>query len=460
MVANILRLFKIPQISYASTSVELSDKSRFEYFSRVVPPDNFQAQAMAEIVQTLGLQYTSTIAVEGEYGEKGIASFLQAASRLNICVAVSEKILRNAKEEDFDHIIESLYKKKQARAVVMFVDEDNVRRLLRASIRLNTTSHFYWIASDSWGAKAYPVKQQEFAAVNSITILPHRVSLTDFDDYFMSLKPALPSYDCPSNASSSIIKVTKNNRTSRLNCRNIWFNEFWAQRHKCSFSPTANQTLCTGEEDLSAGYEQEGLVPFVVDAVYATAQAIDDYMHDHCPTGNETCVESIFPIPGQKMLQYIRNVKFKGPQGTDIRFNKDGDAYGYYNIYQYQETDSKYDYVSIGTWRESLDLNNAALKWQGGSPRSICSEACPIGEIRNFQDQCCWSCVKCREDAFVLNDTCTSCEPGWMPNALKNGCLKILPEVIDWLSPWALVPLIFSSIGIFTTLFTTCVFIR
>ena len=34
--------FQIPQISYASTSLELSDKSRFEYFSRVVPPDNFQ----------------------------------------------------------------------------------------------------------------------------------------------------------------------------------------------------------------------------------------------------------------------------------------------------------------------------------------------------------------------------------------------------------------------------------
>lgn len=192
MVANILRLFKIPQISYASTSVELSDKSRFEYFSRVVPPDNFQAQALAEIVQTLKLtvsncdvvsmvdnsiehlQYTSTVAVEGEYGEKGIASFLKAASELDICVAVNEKILRNSKEDDFDRIIERLYSKKQARAVVMFVDEDNVKRLLRASIRANRTGHFYWIASDSWGAKSYPVRDQEFAAVNTISILPHR----------------------------------------------------------------------------------------------------------------------------------------------------------------------------------------------------------------------------------------------------------------------------------------------
>lgn len=63
-------LFQIPQISYASTSTELSDKSRFEYFSRVVPPDNYQARAIAEIVKEVGWEYVSTVAVEGDYGEK------------------------------------------------------------------------------------------------------------------------------------------------------------------------------------------------------------------------------------------------------------------------------------------------------------------------------------------------------------------------------------------------------
>ncbi|KAG8233699.1 hypothetical protein J437_LFUL013351 [Ladona fulva] len=60
----------IPQLSYASTSTELSDKSRFEYFSRVVPPDNFQAQAIVEVVRALDWKYVSTVAVEGDYGEK------------------------------------------------------------------------------------------------------------------------------------------------------------------------------------------------------------------------------------------------------------------------------------------------------------------------------------------------------------------------------------------------------
>ena len=43
-VANLLRLFKIPQVSYASTSVALSDKTRYELFARTVPPDNYQAR--------------------------------------------------------------------------------------------------------------------------------------------------------------------------------------------------------------------------------------------------------------------------------------------------------------------------------------------------------------------------------------------------------------------------------
>lgn len=66
---------QIPQISYASTGIELSDKSRFEYFSRVVPPDTLQARAMVDVVKDLGWSYVSTLADEGNYGEKGIGAF-------------------------------------------------------------------------------------------------------------------------------------------------------------------------------------------------------------------------------------------------------------------------------------------------------------------------------------------------------------------------------------------------
>lgn len=198
---------------------------------------------------------------------------------------------------------------------------------------------------------------------------------TDFDKYFLSLRPQLTKNECQFNSRNIISnnnnyknkKFSENNQKILVNCRNIWFNEFWSQRHKCTFDFTAtdakrnNLTRCTGNEDLQNGYEQEGLVPFVIDAVYAMAKAIDDIINDNCgeyydedeSSDYTECGKALIAgLSGHKLLEYIHKVKFKGPQGTEIRFNEDGDAYGYYNIYQYQKHDNKYDYVPVGTWKE------------------------------------------------------------------------------------------------------------
>ncbi|XP_023290502.1 metabotropic glutamate receptor 7 [Orussus abietinus] len=468
MVANILRLFKIPQLSYASTSTELSDKTRFEYFSRVVPPDNFQAQAMVEVIHLLGWKYVSTVAVEGDYGEKGIASFIALSMEYNICVAVSEKILRNARAEDFDRIVERLSTKHNARVVVLFVDEDNIRKLLQATVRANRTGHFLWVGSDSWGAKVYPVRDQEFAAEGAITILPFRNVLEGFDRYYNNLRPRLGE-ECGDQAEKNVPHEKLDGKM--VNCRNIWFREFWSQHHKCSFGPVIPPGVkrCTGEENLN-DYEQEGLVPFVVDAVYAMAHAVHNIIEDECVETQDAMhflCDSLKPAPqGQNLLHYIRNVSFVGRQGTEIKFNADGDAYGFYNIYQYQQNgDGRFDYALIGNWKETLELDINMTKWTVGPgeahiPRSTCSDNCPLGHVRNFQEACCWSCVACREDAYVFNDTCRSCDPGYAPDETKSRCIKLAAEVIPWTSPWAVVPLTFASIGILSTLFTTAVFIR
>ncbi|OBS58119.1 hypothetical protein A6R68_10779 [Neotoma lepida] len=67
----------IPQISYASTAPDLSDNSRYDFFSRVVPSDTYQAQAMVDIVRALKWNYVSTLASEGSYGESGVEAFIQ-----------------------------------------------------------------------------------------------------------------------------------------------------------------------------------------------------------------------------------------------------------------------------------------------------------------------------------------------------------------------------------------------
>lgn len=133
---------------------------------------------MVDIIAALNWSYVSTVASEGDYGEKGIEHFKNLAARDGrICVAESAKIGRNAKREDFDNVLKVLATKSSARVVVMFVDEDNSRKLLAASLRLRRPGHFLWLGSDSWGSKTYPVRGQERAALGAITILPKRKPL-------------------------------------------------------------------------------------------------------------------------------------------------------------------------------------------------------------------------------------------------------------------------------------------
>lgn len=117
------------------------------------------------------------------------------------------------------------------------------------------------------------------------------LSSLGFNSYFLSLKPQMNSNQCPSSRNDV--------NQSNVNCRNIWFNEFWEQRHKCKIDKGNATNKCTGDEDLQVGYEQEGLVPFVIDAVYAFAHALDDIIRPKCGGYGGKCLQSLLPIPGE-----------------------------------------------------------------------------------------------------------------------------------------------------------------
>ena len=70
-VASLLRLFLIPQVSYGSTSALLSDKTRFPYFFRTVPPDQVQTKAMVSLLVKYNVSYIQTINTRGSYGTEG-----------------------------------------------------------------------------------------------------------------------------------------------------------------------------------------------------------------------------------------------------------------------------------------------------------------------------------------------------------------------------------------------------
>uniref|UniRef100_A0A8C2E0A7 Glutamate receptor, metabotropic 8b n=1 Tax=Cyprinus carpio TaxID=7962 RepID=A0A8C2E0A7_CYPCA len=447
MVANILRLFKIPQISYASTAPELSDNTRYDFFSRVVPPDSYQAQAMLDIVTAMGWNYVSTLASEGNYGESGVEAFVQISRETGgVCIAQSLKIPREPRPGEFDKIILRLLETPNARAVVMFANEDDIRRVLDAAKRNNQTGHFLWVGSDSWGSKISPVVQQESVAEGAITILPKRASIEAFDRYFKS-------------------RSLSNNR------RNVWFAEFWEENFGCKLGMHGKRPgspkKCTGLEKVGrdSTYEQEGKVQFVMDAVYAMAYALHRMHRDLC-SGYPGLCPRMSNIDGKELLGYIRNVSFNGSAKTLVVFNENGDAPGRYDIYQYQITNRSTEYRIIGHWTDQLHLNMKAMQWASGDssvPASVCSLPCQTGERKKVVKGvlCCWHCERCEGYHYQASEfTCQLCPYEQRPDQNRTGCQPIPIIKLEWHSPWAVAPIFIAILGILATTFVVVTFVR
>uniref|UniRef100_A0A671YXG9 Glutamate metabotropic receptor 4 n=1 Tax=Sparus aurata TaxID=8175 RepID=A0A671YXG9_SPAAU len=448
MVANILRLFKIPQVSYASTAPELSDNTRYDFFSRVVPPDTYQAQAMVDIVKAMRWNYVSTVASEGNYGESGVDAFIQKSREDGgVCISQSVKIPREPKQLEFDKVIRRLRENPNARVVIMFANEDDIRRLLHAAKKANQTGHFIWVGSDSWGSKISPVVHQEEMAEGAVTILPKRQSIKGFDRYFIS-------------------------RTLENNRRNIWFAEFWENNFNCKLSRHAVKKgsglkKCTNQERIGkdSNYEQEGKVQFVIDAVYAMAHALHNMHQELCPGKVGLCAR-MDPINGTHLLKHIRRLNFAGIAGNPVLFNENGDAPGRYEIYQYQIRNRTAEYKIIGHWTDQLHLNVRSMQWPGGVrqiPSSICSHPCQPGERKKIVKgiPCCWHCERCDGYQYQADTyTCKMCRFDLRPNENHTGCVPIPIVKLEWSSPWAVIPVLIAVVGIMATVFVVVTFIR
>ncbi|RMZ94928.1 metabotropic glutamate receptor 8-like isoform X1, partial [Brachionus plicatilis] len=280
---------QVPQISYASTSPELSNKERFPFFSRVLPSDTLQAEAMANLVHSLNWNYIATLNEEGNLG--GIDSFISNAKSKNICISGSYTLSQTASEDDVKAILMEMFEQKNARGVVVFLQDHNVRKLLKLVKDLNMTRHFLWIASDSWGTKIESIRSNNLAAEGAITFAPKSFIIKEFSNYFQKLRPG-------------------------KNIRNPWFEEFWQDEFKCRIENPIFQSnrrpsytkLCTGHETLNI--TQDGFIHFVIDSVFAIAHAIQDLIFAHCSKLNFNdlinCQHKII-FKGPDFLNAIRN---------------------------------------------------------------------------------------------------------------------------------------------------------
>ena len=465
-VARLLRLFKIPQISFASTANILSDKTIFDYFLRTVPPDSLQARAMADIVEYFNWTYVIAMHTGDVYGREGIQAFITELQKHKMCIAMSSiEVPADATATDFDRAIEMLNLEwvHNATVVVLFGQQSTATGILNAVRQKQDRDpnfvlrNLTWIGGDAWGDRVREDLLE--TAQGMLGVIPRSYLSDEFDRHFQSLRP--------------------------LNSTNPWFDEYWETLFNCSLtsqSPEGLQECDVENQAISSdlGYQQSSFVAFTTDAVYAFAHAIHRLQQDYCQGGPGLCEEIVDfrsggkAIQGDLLLQYLHNVSFNGISTEIVSFDENGDQEGGYFILNLQKkSNGKFMREIIGHWDE-LPQNRTIpleifgdIQWSDGQskriPRSICSHPCGSGEYPEpiaSQAECCWVCKPCAGDNTVSTGTvCEVCDRGYIPNDLKTECVFIQPSYLTWSDGWSIVILSLNCIGIIATTAVAIVFI-
>lgn len=97
---------KIPQMSYASTSAQLSDKQTYPNFFRTCASDVYQGKALAKLVQRYKWTQVSTITTIDLYSEELARKFAVEVRQLGVDITTEQRFEAHTKASIKDHLKE------------------------------------------------------------------------------------------------------------------------------------------------------------------------------------------------------------------------------------------------------------------------------------------------------------------------------------------------------------------
>ncbi|NWV01344.1 CASR protein, partial [Upupa epops] len=481
-VANLLGLFYIPQVSYASSSRLLSNKNQFKSFLRTIPNDEHQATAMADIIEYFRWNWVGTIAADDDYGRPGIEKFREEAEERDICIDFSELISQYSDEEEIQQVVEVI-QNSTARVIVVFSSGPDLEPLIREIVRRNITGKI-WLASEAWASSSLIAMPEFFRVIGStIGFALKAGQIPGFREFLQKVHP----------------KKSTNNGFAK---------EFWEETFNCYLpdgsknSPAstsihkgneeglgngtaAYRPPCTGNENITSvetpymDYTHLRISYNVYLAVYSIAHALQDIYT--CTPGkglftNGSCAD-IKKVEAWQVLKHLRHLNFTNNMGEQVDFDEFGDLVGNYSIINWHLSpeDGSVVFEEVGHYNvyakkgERLFINENKILWSGLSkevPFSNCSRDCLPGTRKGIiegEPTCCFECVDCPDGEYSDEtdaSACDKCPEDYWSNENHTSCIPKQIEFLSWTEPFGIALTLFAVLGIFLTSFVLGVFTK
>ena len=419
---------RMPQISYSSTSTVLSNKKYYPSFLRTIPPDDFQAKFIIDILKEFKWTYVSFIASDDAYGRLGVENLLPRLESEGICVAISEVFDTSSKgKEKVAQIVRRLSHDKRSRVTVLWCQYPQAEVFLKEAEK----QRFYdrmWIATETWGSNSLVKNVNQRVVSGLLGIIPTSVVYEPFEKYLLSLSPNNSQY-------------------------NPWLHLFWEKKMGCK--AIDNKTYrCDRDEKPNANGLPRNKFANVMDAVYSVANALHNALFMQ---------NNIRPrISPELLLNHLWTVQFVGKANLTVSFNSNGDpgvaSYSLTNL----QRDGKggMDYKIVGGWNSKTrklkilpNSNIVFANWTSMPPNSTCSENCKPGyyALTFTSKPCCWTCAMCPVNTVqpkAGQKSCGKCAGESVPNAMRTKCVIPIYKYLKFTSAVGITMLVCSLIAV------------
>ncbi|XP_030059831.1 extracellular calcium-sensing receptor [Microcaecilia unicolor] len=483
-VANLLGLFYIPQVSYASSSRLLSNKNQYKSFLRTIPNDEHQATAMADIIEYFRWNWVGTIAADDDYGRPGIEKFREEAEERDICIDFSELISQYSEEKDIQHVVEVI-QNSTAKVIVVFSSGPDLEPLIKEIVQRNITGRI-WLASEAWASSSLIAMPEFFHVIGgTIGFALKGGQIPGFREFLQKVQPTL------SRSNGLVNEFWEETFNCRIvgNSKSPQGSSAFLKNHdevnKARNTTAAFRPPCTGQENITSvetpylDFTHLRISYNVYLAVYSIAHALQDVYT--CTPGkglftNGSCAD-IKKVEAWQVLKHLRHLNFTSNMGEQVDFNEFGDLIGNYSIINWHQSpeDESIVFEEIGHYNvyakkgERLFIDESKILWSGFSqevPFSNCSRDCQEGTRKGIiegEPTCCFECVACPDGEYSDEtdaSACEKCPPDSWSNENHTACIAKRIEFLSWTEPFGIALTLFAVLGIFLTSFVLGVFIK
>lgn len=180
------------QISYASSSYDLSNKWVYPSFLRTVPTNQDLIMVIIKLIQQFGWNWVAFISSDDAYSRNGLELFRNNIKDGSICLAFFYELTSNSNYSDILNKIDSL----SINVFIVFTQELPARLFVQTAVRMNIRDKV-WIAGDTWSMDEALINYPGIEQIGTIFgVTATTLSLPGFDEFVYQTRLSGENDDC------------------------------------------------------------------------------------------------------------------------------------------------------------------------------------------------------------------------------------------------------------------------